>query len=254
MESRMEKYHEIDIEEFQRSKKNADLYKEVYGNYSDLEDLPIPENTNEIDIENLKSLVTGRTAKRKETIEKEELIIEETMTITKEEKVYDINTLLEKAKEENAKIKKEIPINKNIPNYLANLESDKTTQEIILKYDKENDDDLPIVKEVKYTTTEINLNNQDINTSNLSLDILSDLKPTGNTQVSEPIKDEIKALEEEFYSGKLDFSKEDFEDNEEELLYEENNHLFLKILLIILGISTLLVAAYFILKEYTNLF
>jgi len=254
MESRMEKYHEIDIEEFQRSKKNADLYKEVYGNYSDFEDLPIPENTNEIDIENLKSLVTGRTAKRKEQIEKEELIIEETMTITKEEKVYDINTLLEKAKEENAKIKKEIPINKNIPNYLANLESDKTTQEIILKYDKENDDDLPIVKEVKYTTTEINLNNQDINTSNLSLDILSDLKPTGNTQVSEPIKDEIKALEEEFYSGKLDFSKEDFEDNEEELLYEENNHLFLKILLIILGISTLLVAAYFILKEYTNLF
>ena len=46
MESRMEKYNEINIEKFQRSKKNANLYKEVYGNYGDFEDLPIPENTN----------------------------------------------------------------------------------------------------------------------------------------------------------------------------------------------------------------
>ena len=49
MESRMERYDEVDINDYQRSKKNATLYKEIYGNYSDLEDLTIPENNNEIE-------------------------------------------------------------------------------------------------------------------------------------------------------------------------------------------------------------
>lgn len=261
MESRMEKYHEIDIEEFQRSKKNASLYKEVYGNYGDFEDLPIPDNTNEIDIENLKSLVGSRNSKRKEMIEKSEYEIEEDITsISNEEKVYDINTLLEKAKEENAKIKKEVPINKNIPNYLANLESDKNTKEIILKYDSNNDDDMPIVKEIKYSTSEINFNDKSINTSSLSLDILSDLKPTGNTLVSEPIISENMDEEEknDFFENSAKLSKLDFEDieedDDEDEFFEEKDNTFLKVLLIILGLSSIFTATFFILKEYTNIF
>lgn len=261
MESRMEKYYEVDIEEFQRSKKNANLYKEVYGSYGDFEDLPIPENTNEIDIENLKSLVGSRNSKIKEKVKNRESFLEEdVIDMPKVEKVYDINTLLEKAKEENAKIKKEVPINKNIPNYLANLESDKNTKEIILKYDGENDDDMPIVKEVKYSTSKIDLENNSINTSTLSLDILSDLKPTGNTLISEPIKEQIEELESEkkdFYDDNLKFSKEDFaddEDEEDELFYEEKDHIFLRILLIIIALASIFTAAFFVLKEYTNIF
>jgi len=261
MESRMEKYHEVDIEEFQRSKKNAKLYKEVYGNYGDFEDLPIPENTNEIDIENLKSLVGSRNSRRKELIDTEQSNLEESMNMSIEEKVYDINTLLEKAKEENAKIKKETPINRNIPNYLANLESDKNTKDIILKYDGDNDDDMPIVKEIKYSTSEIDLENKSINTSTLSLDILSDLKPTGNTMVSEPIKEEIEELEnrKEFFDDKLKFSEDDFdeeddEEDDDEFFDEENDHIFLKVLLVIIGLASIFTAAFFIIKEYTNIF
>lgn len=252
MESRMEKYHDVDIDDFQRSKKNADLYKKVYGNYDDFENLPIPDNINGVEIENLKSLADTRSSKRKELIESQNFDLEEESSLLyNEEKVYDINTLLEIAKEENAKIKKENIVNKTIPNYLVNLESDKTTRDIISKYDGDIDDDLPIIKEVNFI-------DNDSSSSNLSLDILSDLKPSGNTMVSEPLTEKIADLEneKEFFDNKVSFSKDDFdeEDDEEELFYEENNHVFLKIIIIIIGFASIFTAAYFIIKEYTNIF
>ena len=137
MESRMERYDEVDINDYQRSKKNATLYKEIYGNYSDLEDLPIPENTNEIEIDSLNSIVGSRVSKRKEEVKNQDYELEDLEDNHEDsEKVYDINELLEKAKVENAKVKKEVTVNKNMPNYLANLESDKRTEDIISKRSK----------------------------------------------------------------------------------------------------------------------
>ena len=256
MESRMERYDEVDINDYQRSKKNATLYKEIYGNYSDLEDLPIPENTNEIEIDSLNSIVGSRVSKRKEEVKNQDYELEDLEDNHEDnEKVYDINELLEKAKVENAKVKKEETVNKNIPNYLANLESDKSTKDIISKYDGNDDDDMPIVKEV-VIEEEVNDKKGD---STLSLDILSDLKPSGNTLVSEPMitEEDIKEdQDKEFFSSELKFDKKDFAkgDDDEEFFEEENNHTFLKVILIIIGLSSLFTAIYFILKEYTNIF
>lgn len=252
----MERYDEVDINDYQRSKKNATLYKEIYGNYSDLEDLPIPENTNEIEIDSLNSIVGSRVSKRKEEVKSQDYKLEDLEdTHEDSEKVYDINELLEKAKVENAKVKKEVTVNKNIPNYLANLESDKSTKDIISKYDGNDDDDMPIVKEV-VVEEEVNDKKGD---STLSLDILSDLKPSGNTLVSEPMitEEDIKENQDrEFFSSELKFDKKDFAkgDDDEEFFEEENNHTFLKVILIIIGLSSLFTAIYFILKEYTNIF
>lgn len=256
MESRMERYDEVDINDYQRSKKNATLYKEIYGNYSDLEDLPIPENTNEIEIDSLNSIVGSRVSKRKEEVKSQDYELEDLEDNHEDsEKVYDINELLEKAKVENAKVKKEVTVNKNMPNYLANLESDKSTKDIISKYDGNDDDDMPIVKEV-VIEEEVNDKKGD---STLSLDILSDLKPSGNTLVSEPMitEEDIKENQDkEFFSSELKFDKKDFAkgDDDEEFFEEENNHTFLKVILIIIGLSSLFTAIYFILKEYTNIF
>lgn len=256
MESRMERYDEVDINDYQRSKKNATLYKEIYGNYSDLEDLPIPENTNEIEIDSLNSIVGSRVSKRKEEVKNQDYELEDLEDNHEDsEKVYDINELLEKAKVENAKVKKEVTVNKNIPNYLANLESDKSTKDIISKYDGNDDDDMPIVKEV-VIEEEVNDKKGD---STLSLDILSDLKPSGNTLVSEPMiteEDIEENQDKEFFSSELKFDKKDFAkgDDDEEFFEEENNHTFLKVILIIIGLSSLFTAIYFILKEYTNIF
>ena len=256
MESRMERYDEVDINDYQRSKKNATLYKEIYGNYSDLEDLPIPENTNEIEIDSLNSIVGSRVSKRKEEVKNQDYELEDLEDNHEDsEKVYDINELLEKAKVENAKVKKEVTVNKNMPNYLANLESDKSTKDIISKYDGNDDDDMPIIKEV-VIEAEVNDKKGD---STLSLDILSDLKPSGNTLVSEPMitEEDIKENQDkEFFSSELKFDKKDFAkgDDDEEFFEEENNHTFLKVILIIIGLSSLFTAIYFILKEYTNIF
>lgn len=256
MESRMERYDEVDINDYQRSKKNATLYKEIYGNYSDLEDLPIPENTNEIEIDSLNSIVGSRVSKRKEEVKNQDYELEDLEDNHEDsEKVYDINELLEKAKVENAKVKKEVTVNKNMPNYLANLESDKSTKDIISKYDGNDDDDMPIVKEV-VIEEEVNDKKGD---STLSLDILSDLKPSGNTLVSEPMiteEDIEENQDKEFFSSELKFDKKDFAkgDDDEEFFEEENNHTFLKVILIIIGLSSLFTAIYFILKEYTNIF
>ena len=252
----MERYDEVDINDYQRSKKNATLYKEIYGNYSDLEDLPIPENTNEIEIDSLNSIVGSRVSKRKEEVKNQDYELEDLEDNHEDsEKVYDINELLEKARVENAKVKKEVTVNKNMPNYLANLESDKSTKDIISKYDGNDDDDMPIIKEV-VIEEEVNDKKGD---STLSLDILSDLKPSGNTLVSEPMitEEDIKENQDkEFFSSELKFDKKDFAkgDDDEEFFEEENNHTFLKVILIIIGLSSLFTAIYFILKEYTNIF
>lgn len=256
MESRMERYDEVDINDYQRSKKNATLYKEIYGNYSDLEDLPIPENTNEIEIDSLNSIVGSRVSKRKEEVKNQDYELEDLEDNHEDsEKVYDINELLEKAKVENAKVKKEVTVNKNIPNYLANLESDKSTKDIISKYDGNDDDDMPIVKEV-VIEEEVNDKKGD---STLSLDILSDLKPSGNTFISGGFKEEEidKSEEEEkkeFYTGNININEDDFEEDDEEFIPEEKSHIFLKVMLLIIGFASLFVALYFILREYTNLF
>ena len=42
MESRMDKYYKSDISDCSRSKRNSKLYKDIYGDYSNLERLPIP--------------------------------------------------------------------------------------------------------------------------------------------------------------------------------------------------------------------
>lgn len=266
MNSRMDRYETTSDEHLTRSEKNASLYKEIYGNYDSFENLPIDEHSNEMEISNLDSVISKRSTRvmAKEEPQEENLNINYDMP--KEEKVYDINTLLEKAKEENAKIKKEeLKITKNIPNYLANLESDKKTLDLITKYEKDIDEDMPIVHDVTTLTKEITIDKE--TTSSLSLDILSDLKPTGDTIITEPLKEktakieletdaykEEKEIEKEFYSGKMKFTKEDFaSDDDEDFLDKKNNHTFLKIILIVIGLSSLFTATYFILKEYFDI-
>ena len=65
MESRMEKYYKEDLSTFERSKKNEKLYKDVYREISDLENLPVPDNSNEIDMDGLKQIISSRDEYRK---------------------------------------------------------------------------------------------------------------------------------------------------------------------------------------------
>lgn len=243
MESRMEKYYKEDLSSFERSKKNRELYKNISREISELENLPVPDNSNEIDLNGLKQIISSRDEYRKS---KE---LERTNTYSKplvedkneENKIYDINVLLENAKNEanrSANV-----TNKKIINttFLANLE-----EENIPKSDDAMEVGIALVdKKEKISSTD-----------SLPLDILVDLKGNDNTVVTDPIvKEEVTMIKkikdgETFYSGSFNFSKKDFDEEDDEDFIEEDNHRGIKICLLVFGILILIVAVYLILTKY----
>ena len=244
MESRMEKYYEKDMSTLERSRKNAKLYKEVSREISDLENLPVPDNSNEIDLEGLKQIISSRDEYRKakeleKTIIRSKPLVEE---IKEENRIYDINVLLENAK--NELNREHVVTNKKLinANFLTNLEETNIPS---------SDDALELVQE------EIEKKDKISDTDSLPLDILMDLKGNDNTVVTDPIvKEEVTMIKqikdgETFYSGTFNFSKKDFDDEEddEEFTYE-NNHTGLKIFFLILGILIFIGALFLILKKY----
>lgn len=259
MGSRMDKYKSIDNIPT-RSDKNKELYKQVYNAYDEFENLIVPPNSREISPDEFKKEITSRSdyKNRKELdgltnnrIIRKEKIQEEQK---KENEVYDINELLNKAIEEQ-KQPDEIKDNNSSEDYLKKLKLDnrKTNIEQVkeLYEDLQEDESLEDESLMK--------------TANLSLEILSDLKgDSDKTLVSAPIKtEELPEKDSDFYSNNYKFSKKDFEgkddyvsndeDYEEEEEEEEddnkssNGKFFFKILLLIFGIAlVVLVLIYFI--------
>ena len=170
MASRMDKYSDETFEE--RTTRNKDLYNTIYGQRSRFEDLPIPDNTNEIDIESFKNITLSRNEYQKKAENKniEPISKEEEESILERTGSYDINEMLKKAKDSNTFISEKKNNNSN-RKYLKVLDIDKN----LTKEDVDKEEYL------SHNTT-------------LSLDILSDLKPTNNTLVTDPIKDD--SLEE----------------------------------------------------------
>ena len=73
MDSRTNRYYEEldhEVVSSTRSSRNKRLYMEVNGGYSDLENLPILDNTDEIDMDRLKELVLDRE-KKEESVSRE---------------------------------------------------------------------------------------------------------------------------------------------------------------------------------------
>lgn len=253
MSSRMDKYKK-ENEIPTRSDKNRELYRQVYNAYDEFENLVVPSNAREINLTDLKKEVSGREEYREmkevsditnNRIVRKEKILEEQK---KENEIYDINELLNKAVSEKHKPDLIEPKLAN-GDYLKKLKLDscKTNIEQV----KEMYDD---IKEESLDEDESLLK-----TANLSLEILSDLKgDNDSTMVSTPIKEDenpYHSKESDFYSNTYKFSKTDFEDKKyEENFYDEDvkslaggkGKFFFKIFLLIFGILLMiLVLVYF---------
>lgn len=246
MESRMEKYYNDNSQEFSRSKKNTNLYKEVYGSYSELEYLPVSDNVSEIDAARLKEIVGSREDYKK--VNMPVAVMEDNITRKYEEnKVYDINELIEKARSSKPKI--ETPQeNSQSYNFLKTLESNELLKSQITE-----------AKQQEEQKNESIITSQQ--TSSLSLDILSDLKPTGDTVVMEPInptdKDTlndipidngIKEDDKSFYSGSYKFSKNDFFEEDDDFSDLKSKGTFGKVMLVVFILSICITAIYFLIK------
>ncbi len=245
MESRMEKYYKENPEYYKRSKRNEALYRDITRDMNDLDNLPIPDNSNEIDIDGLKQIISSRDEYRKakdmgRTVTRERVVEE-----PKEDKrrVYDINVLLETAKNEvnkNNEVEGKKLINAN---FLTDLDDANVPS-----------NDLVEVSEV---TSENEKEKEVSNTDSLPLDILVDLKGTDNTVVTDPIvKDEVTMIEkikdgETFYSGSFNFTKKDFADEEDDdNFFEEKSYTGLKLFFLIIGLVLLAAVIYLAITKY----
>ncbi len=221
MNSRMEKYYN-EMPLTRRTSRNKELYKEVYGNYSSLENLPIADNTNEIDMEQLQEIVKRENVKQMPKEETSHMIA----TKIKEEddtyKVYDINKILEQAKS-NYRPKEEKKIISPTYKFLSTLESNElpvTEVKKALEEEHPDKEELYMTRELKFkdkrleVTKEIDTmkeEQQEKEYDSSPLDLFEDLKPDGNTFISEPVKVEKDSI----------FANSEIDDVEEKPIIKE---------------------------------
>ena len=273
MGSRMDKYNR-DSDIPKRSDRNKELYRQIYNAYDEFENLVVPSNVKEIDLSGLKREISSRDEYRKvkdyseitnNKVIRKEIVLEEQK---KENEIYDINELLNKAVKDNKKEEEIIPTISS-DSYLKKLKLDdvKTNLDMV----REMYDD--IRKETEEESEEL------IRTANLSLDLLSDLRgDNDDTMIQAPIKEEYMPDDDnKFYSNKYKFSKKDFEDKEisgnvenkssdleeetsledEDNFYDDemsdgNGNFFFKILMLIFGLILIVIISIYLFNYFNR--
>ncbi len=227
MNSRMDKYN-IKNQGLKRSEKNAELYKK------NVEETPtsritLLDNISEINVSKIKEMINSREnyqnlKKYKDLINQETIEEEDNSYDIYEDidaKMYDINNILEEAKNQ----KEETDDNKirKLKNTQYNILSRLDLKENNTEVDEETD-----FEENKLDKEETNS------------DLFDNLKETKNTLLINPIKqedsNEIKEKPEinsdnTFYTGALSFSKTDFEEIHNLQSTVKSNNKLMKILI-----------------------
>ena len=273
MNSRLDKYYENNDEIVNsRVHKNEELYKEISKSEIDGYEVKsnatvLGENKNEIDVDKIKKILDN---KYNEIPKRKSIRLEDTEEEKEEEettKEYDINVVLEKAREQKTENYKEERLKKLRDtqfDILKNLDIEKTKRE----NDQDELDDLE-EDNLKSLINTIALNEKN-NATNTSLDILSDLKGSGNTEVLSGLKEEVEKKDKEeteelnktntsttnlvnsFYTSSNAIKKKDFEDIDDEFAKDmESNNVFIKvvigiiILVFLAGVILLIKTIYF---------
>ncbi len=260
MNSRMEKYHNNENVVGKRSQKNEQLYKQVTK--QSLNEFNVnsnatvlSDNGTNIDLEMLKDMLDKKyrdTNTRKPINldfpkDEDEIKMDET-------KEYDINAILEKARE-----------HKTVDYEKERLKKIRDTQYDILKSldlsDKKEEPVEENTEEEKKLMTLINtiaLNEQNSKQNDLDpLDLFQDLKGSENTQVLDGLKEDIqknintdkikkvvkdevqKEIDKSFYTKSLNLSKTDFDDFKDLQDDVKSNKVLVTILTIIIIIAFL---------------
>jgi len=249
MASRMEKYHSNASSVGRRSIRNENLYRDIYENseYSNIENVATMEKTNEISLEQIQELLREREVnkKRSSTVKGDTPKIYHKPV---EERNYDIRDVLVKAKGEHVDDNK----NRSLKNTQYNI-----LKNINIKEKMDINDEAELEKTLVNTSV---LKKYDDN--ELSLDMLSDLKSSGNTIVEKTnVGDLLKEVQEakdsyevhdddgldrSFYTSSLNFKEDDFEQLKDlQDSIDSNNKmikvLFFLLLLVVAGVASFIV-------------
>ena len=255
MSSRMTKYYDDEELVSSRYRKNEDLYKEIsrseINNYDIKSNaMVIGENKNEIDIEKIKKILD---TKYNEIPKRKSIRLEETEETPSEKEItkeYDINVILEKAKEqkqdnyEEERRKKLRDTQYDILNNLNLLNKSEEIEEKNVSTEEEN---------LKNLINTIALNETINSDSGSPLDILSDLKGSDNTETLDGLKEEVEKRENitdtkiinSFYTASNKIKENDFEDIDDFSESIESKGTFIKVLIALIVIAILVGVAIF---------
>lgn len=270
MASRMDRYNESKSN-ITRSAKHQNMYNSISSsNYLNYEKLPVSSNVNEIDINTLKKIATNRNEYRKLKELEDTMVIKRNKIIerkeeVKEEKIRDINELIEKARGEREKLMGvQEKISNTHYNFLNSLEANEDYEKLEKEKQKELDK-LEMTRQYKFQTKRLNENPtiEQImsDTAKLSLEILEDLKPSDNTVVTKPVSEEekrnyvVKEMDKkeendsDFYSNTYTFSKKDFF-GDGELDEPKKGNIVWKVILVILTIVVIVLAIIYALNYF----
>ncbi len=279
MESRMKKYYTEELkEDAQRTKKNAPLYRQIYGAYDEFENLKLPVSDNELYITDIGTSVTSREEYRKmkeygsitnksAKIVKEDKMEDVKPNIESNNRVYNINEMLASVKGNRANMDDKV-VNTSA-NYLHTLQTDEE-----IKTDLEKVKEMYNKISEEFDKEEEMDQKSDVSTGTLSLELLSDLKSDKDTEVmpgfgddKSPTGDNNKSssdngdrgndLDNTFYEGDYQFNNDDFnDDNFFDGDMDKKGHYVIKSLLVIILIVLLVGCALYFLNEYNiiNLF
>lgn len=255
MSSRMSKYYEDDdVTNIPNSRfhRNEELYKEI--NKSELNNYDIKSNAtilgdnhNEIDVEKIKKILD---TKYNETPKRKSIRLEETEEVKDEKEItkeYDINVILERAKEEKQENYEEERLKK-----LRNTQFNILKNLDLEKYNR-NDDEVAEEDNLETLINTIAYNEKN-NQSETALDILSELRGDDNTEVLDGLKEEVKEnnindtkMINSFYTSSNLIKDKDFEEMEEFSKSIESDNVIVKIIISIV-VLVFLVGVFLIIK------
>lgn len=259
MKSRMSKY-DNEIPNYSRVRKNEELYKEI--NKTELENFNVRSNatvignqSNEIDIDKIKKILD---MKYKESPKRKSIRLEtpndEPTVSESPTKEYDLNVILEKAKDDKEESYEEARAKKLRDTQFDILKNLKIKNEEEIDKKEKEEDLMNLINTI--TINEAKKREEKENSE--PLDILSDLKGDENTEVFEGIKEEIERIEKtskvltnnskidnSFYTTSNLFNKKDFTDDDFD---DEKLSIGVKILIVIVVI-VFLVGLFLFLKS-----
>ena len=242
-----------------RASRNQELYKEISKTELDnyevrSNEAVIGDNKGSIDVEKIKSILDThyKDAPKRQSIKLNTEAIP--ITKTEETKEYDINVILDKAKED-----KEDNYAEERNKKLRNTQFDILNSLDFNKKDDDNDHSIKeeTAKELQNLINTITINEKSLKNDNDNynpLDLYEDLKSNDKTQtikdivddeitketvfeeVSEESKDEVKSsMDTSFFTKSTKFSKEDFDDFSD--INDNKTSIFVKIIIFLLIIA-----------------
>ena len=265
MKSRMEKYYDNHSFTESRVSKNEELYKQVnevdVKSYNPNNNVRvIGDNENVIDVDKIRNLLEKNykdVPKRKPMIIEDDTDIDINLEETKE---YNINSVLEKARED-----KIIDYNKERLKKVHDTQFD-ILNSLNLKEEEKKVEEDPKEKELMTLINTITSKELE-KTSNIDpLDILSDLKGNDNTQVlsgieeeikkeetKQMIKDETRELKNSFYTTTNSFTQSDFDEFNDLKNDMQGTKIIIKVLIALISVA-FIVGILILLNSYFNFF